>query len=370
MTLSTYTLKCMLLFGLFIHSTCALEFEVEQIAPEVVTNLQLSQFDFEGTGLGPTLFKLTLNNLNDSKKYDDLELYYTLTLSQGASTQRLYRGKSKLFSLEANSFTEVLSNDFLRESGSSSPIHLYYVLESMAASPLKTNILNKGHIPAGTLTFSFELRGRNTSLSPAPLTVSIEYPRQVNPLYPGIALGDNIGNRKVSSPSILFTWSSDLLPFMYAGCTHCASQDVFELELFRKSVYSDEQDLASMRPIFSRRLQNNSYLLNASIELERGQTYYWRVKGLLQGLSEGVITSPTFRFTYDKTESINQEELMLLLRSILSYSQRENLIELIHSHGDEIDIKIDGKPISVEQLKSLEKALQKGSKKIHAVRVE
>ncbi len=349
----------------------SLQFEVEQLAPEVITNLQLSQFDLEGSGLGPAIFKLKFDNTGDMTEYDNLELYYTLRLTQDGVSSTVYRGKTGQFSIPANSIIEILSNDFLLEDNSHTDIHLRYTIERVSSNSLRTAILNEGHVPSGLLELSFELRGSTINQVIVPHGVEIVYPNQVDLIYPGNPQSENRSFKSVvNGQEILFQWRSDLTSYIYEDCSICRSKDVFELEIFEMSSFLEDGDVTGKIPIFSVFTETDSYLFDAALELREGYTYMWRIKGLLQGLIEGEIVSSTHQFVYREGSELDQSELNRLITSIFILIGREDLMRDLDSYEDIIPLNDDGRKLTLDELRILEADLRNGTTEVHGIRVE
>ncbi len=363
---------CLLLFfSLSVLPLYALQFEVEQLAPEVITNLQLSQFDLEGSGLGPAIFRLKFDNMGDMTEYDDLELFYTLRITQNGVTSILYRGKTAIFSIPANSRVEVLSNDFLAEENGRTDIYLNYTLERISSNSLRTTILDEGRVPSGQLELSFELRGGSVDQVSPSHNIEIVYPQRVDLMYPGVSQSDNSSfNSVVNGQEILFQWNSDFAPYLYENCTMCRSKDVFELEIFEVSSFTDGGNFTGRVPLFTVRTETNSYLFDAAMELREGHTYLWRVKGLLQGLTEGEIVSSTYRFVYREGGEIAQSEMHRVLTSIFTLIGREDLARDFDSYEDVIPLSDDGRKLTLDELRVLEAELRSGMTEVHRIRVE
>lgn len=365
------SLLTLLFFSFFSSTVVALDFQVIQIIPSVLTNVQLAHYNFEGSGTGPTLFTLIVDNRGDTNRYENIEIFYNVRITSAGTNHLAYRGKTVPFTIEPNSYTEVLSNDFLMEDNPRTPIHQQHTIEKIENSALETEIINDGTLPTGHLTIILEMTGGMT-ITASSIEVDVLNPNQLDLISPGVESSGDFTDMipAYSDPQLLFNWSSDLTPHLYDNCTQCDSKDVFEFQLFKRRTGQTESEALAMQPIYSESLKDPFLSLSSSGLLERGSVYYWRVYGLLQGVIEGRLESTVFVFRYSDIPNPNLEEIKRLLRSILSLSGNEQYLSIVDDYDKNINLSEDGTPFQIDQLQQLEQDLLAGKKEIITVTVE
>ncbi len=364
--------KSFLLILFAISLTYSLSFRVIPLLPNVVTNVQLSHYDLEGQGRGPTIFTLVFDNLGDEQFHRNLQLIYTIkieTASQGS--QVAYKGRTAQFTLAPNSHTEVLSNDFMKDNNSRTPIHIAYTLEEFDNTDLEKQVFDAGTIPTGKLIFEFELIGSVDGENIETVEVDIFNPNQVNLISPGIIseVSEMYDIPQYNDGVMLFNWTSDLTASMYDGCISCDSKDVFEFQLFQRRVGQSESDALTSHPILVKRTRVPFVQLVTVGKLERGATYYWKVYGLLQGILDGKIESEPFVFRFSDILDPDVEEIKRLIRSILSLSGNESYMEHVEDFDKSIQLWRSGEPIKLDELRELEQNLIDGKKSVQSITV-
>ncbi len=345
------------------------ELSVEWLIPSVVTNTQLIHFDFTGSGSGPTLFKITVDN-TDGKDLINLKITYKLSINidaRSGSDEVAYKGYTEDFDIKAGKTNKVLSNDFLQEINPDQ-INLKYKEQSFDDSEISHLVYNTGTMPTGVLSMSLILKENGSPIDSVNTLVTVLNPSQLDLISPGTESEDGFNIPEYTDPVLHFNWSSDLTANMYNE--NSSSKDVFILQIFKKGTGQSRDEVLSQQPIFTRNLREPFYSLLAPEELERGAVYYWRVIGVLKGLLDGTIVSSPFVFRYADIPNPEISELKEILKNILSMGGRGDPIPMVDEFDKEIRLSKEGAPLSLEYLKKLEQDMIQRNQKLTSVTVE
>lgn len=356
-----------------------LTLEVLPLIPTTITNAQLAHYDISGTGSGPTLFKILLHN-SGTKKEEQLAIVYTISVQStiiSNGNQVLYKGISSPFSLNAGESISLLSNSFLQEDGIG--IHQDITLEEMENTVLENQVIDAGKIPTGELIMQFELVRRSGTGSHQydiiqkvdPLEVEIHNVSQLDLVSPGTSTEENTV-LEITTPLPRFIWNSDLLTNIYDDCALCLEKDLFEVLLYEKKAGQTIQEALSSPPLITGRTKEPFfYYPITGKQLEKGHTYLWQVRAFLKGVKNSYLLSDTFIFRYAEIGDPQVEEIRQLLLTILANSpSSDTFLELSHEYGHQIEVTIDGKIITIHELKALAKEFTQGDHAIISTEIE
>ena len=337
---------------------CDLRLELKTNMPPVVTNVNLSHYDFYATGTGGTIFTIKIFNDN-SESYNDLQLIYQLLLKMPEDSdykEMLYNTTNK-FDISSNEkIVEVTSKEFVQVNHPDARFTRQYLGRYGDYKGVRAKILDAGKIMTTKVRFIITLTGPDHPSLTQELSGQILNVNRMMPISPGSEIGaSSEGFARIQSAYPLFQWSSDLYPGIYG------SDDVFELNLYK--LEPGESPEALTNPIYSiaTRETSHQYPVSAPL-LEQGGVYVWEVLGFLKGPANAIMPSPRFGFFY-AGEQLPDPSAVQVIQSairILQGSGLENMISHLEEAESLLDIKINGNDADFNDIRDIEKKIQEG----------
>lgn len=357
-----------------------LNLEVIPLIPSTITNVQLAHYDIQGSGTGPTLFKIVLNNSGNTTE-ENLAIVYSISVNSiilSGGNQRLYKGLSSSFSLNGGEMLSILSNSFLQESGPG--VHQETTLEEMENTVLENQIIDAGKIPNGKLTLEFALVRKTgpgslqyeTLSTIEPIEVEILNVSQLDLASPGTSAYEDGTILEITTPLPRFVWFSDLLTNMYDNCALCLEKDMYEIAVYEKRAGQSVQDALSHAPIMTGRTKEpHFYYPISGKQLQKGKTYLWQVKAFLKGVKNSYLLSDTYVFRYaairdPEIEQIRQAILIILGNSLSA----DEFLELSYEFNHKIEVLVDGKVLTIKELQKLVQEFTQGNKSVISTEIE
>lgn len=288
-------LKSLLITLLVTFTVSAQSISVTRLIITPVTSFDLSYLDLAGGGGGPTLFTMTISPATPP----ETEQYFirlTISIKSSELERVIYEAETGLFSIP-QVFT-ITSNQFFNVDYNDS-ISIQRVNKILGDEEARNLILSSGALSSGSVVFQFDLIDRlhpDPPIASGNMNLEVANIRHVRLLSPGVdatLAGENIPVIYNEFPQ--FHWSSDLMAVNYS-----AETAKFEIAVYenKDNLYS-LPDIINQRPIWEQKVYNENFVqypASGAIPLERGRTYYWRVKAFLQGPTSGEIESELYAF--------------------------------------------------------------------------
>jgi hypothetical protein len=354
------TIKSISKFGLLLAFITTLSFsqsiQLSRTVINPITGFDLSYLDLNGTGKGPTLFTFTLLPANppNTTRY---QIHFEINLKTETLNEKIYAGVSRSFTIP-NSITRT-SNQFFDQTNPDDSIGIDHPTDVMSNERVQSLILNAGAISTGSVVFDFKLVEvlRPGNQIHARLNLDIANIRYVKLMMPGSDV-KLAGSQTPLVYSLVpqFVWSSDLLPIQYGN-----NQVKFVISLYENvdDAYS-VSDVVKGKPIWTQDVYNANfaqYPTGGVRTLTEGKTYFWQVKGILQGPRAGEISSEVFtfkiaNFQYGQGDNPLLREISKSLDVILG-SGFGYILDEVKELQPAGGILLNGQSITLEQLRLL-----------------
>ena len=340
----------------------------------------LSDFNFTGQSVtGGEIFELLITNSSNSNQECTLEIRIS---AQGRGV--LASGRTRPFVLEPLGSIRITNRNLFSEAQRFSLLD--YSIEQ-AGDELKDQIIATGKLPSDIYLFEFILTQMSTGYtSQAAITVDVTNPSTLDLISPGANAEDEHPPRIYTSLPY-FRWESNM--------------DAFQLVIAEKLVGVHDgmspEEVMQDRIVFDRKFKVDPSAAPGSTlpgdyvaipltayqytsgdyPLQRGRTYYWQVKGIIESPS-GPIELPSeiwaFRLARldDQMMSPEQQQILNNLGQLLG-SQFDDFMQ----SGGELEgftptgvIMLNGQPVSSERIMGLIRAILSGRYEVVEVTIE
>ncbi|MFC1585188.1 hypothetical protein ACFL5V_06560 [Fibrobacterota bacterium] len=390
--------RCNLLFPLlilvFLDKAASLNMVVEPLIPNIVTNVDLAHYDISGTGAGAPIFRINIYKPENEEM--TLVIYYSILFKQigMADFANLYEGKTDDFILsKSEKSVSVTSNQFLQKNNTGAKFSRYKTVvwddNDPVRNQLMSNVLKAGNFVSGKIVYRLNLMNAYTKevYATDELQAEIMNVSQISPLSPGIMvesihcpLSEAAVEIMTSQPQ--FRWTSDLPPGIYDGQEFWPSGNVFRISIYQlpenATSVADVLVAASRNPFATIETKELSAVYPSSArELTTG-LYAWKVEGHLLGPVNTSLSSSLMVFSKKESSSANAgsndksiqiRQIIEQLKFSLTGTGYENMVDQLSGYDADINTFIEGKPITLEELKALIAKIQTHEIEIENVRI-
>jgi hypothetical protein len=308
----------------------------------------VSDFDLDNPENNPVLFNITIRNDATPRK---VKLQIQVASGQYGSLLK-NPATTKIIDVSANEFIIITNLNLGKDRFSFSP----GPETNPEATQLQDAILKSGKLLADTYNFTFDLvdENGNSILKGGAVRKSISIS---NPST--LELSDPEG--VINSQYPQFTWQSDMKDFTIV---------IYEW----LPEHSSAQDVVNSTPRLEKHTGNQTFFTYPSSgvrPLEFGKTYVWLVKAKITTSGNPVyVTSSikTFQLSDPSSQTVNQE-LVDALRNMLGGSF-DAIMNQLQGFKPNDKIKLNGKTITVRELKELAEKILNGDIKVTEVTVQ
>ncbi|NIA29155.1 MAG: hypothetical protein GWP06_04475 [Actinobacteria bacterium] len=331
----------------------------------------LSDFNFTGHGTSSGDF-FTLTITNTSNLTQNCVLIMRI---RSQNYGELASGRTTPFDLAPLETIQITNSNLFSQAQKFSLEN--YNIED-AGKDLTDRILTAGALPSDIYYFDFDLEQNSGLKSESFLEIDVSNTKTLDLIAPG-ANTDRGEISQIFSTLPLFTWESNI--------------DRFELTIAEKLAdvpeNVDPEQVLQGRIIFKKILQIGSgaavpidgaiviptttfqYPVSADFPLERGKTYYWQLKGIVKTPSETLyFPSEIWGFKIQQIEGTLLTPEQQQIHDILSTLLGDDFNQFFEAGGDldgfnpTGEITINGKKISISDLRALLAKLHSGELKV------
>jgi hypothetical protein len=327
----------------------------------ILTNVDLSQFDINGSGVTLQMFMLKIDNAGDTNTYTDCEIAYYTDYVSGSQTNIIYRGRSNKFTMSPGEIVFIRSNDFLIKNNPAVKVSLQWTDMELPDEEFKRRVYDNQTMPNGELQYRVALRVGGTEIGQDEFRVQVLNSTSIELISPGAEAGGMLP--LVGDPNPALIWTSDLTPGLYDPLP---VSDIFEARVYKARSGETMAQATSRSPI--QRIRTNMHQVQyppTGEQLIPGVTYYWEVTGFLKGLTNAKTESNVFGFKIIKPVNSRVEEVLSLLRLIYD----ESIIEQVYDYSEDVSIRIDGQNVDIDELRKLVQSILADEKEIQSTQV-
>ncbi|MBD3421931.1 MAG: hypothetical protein GF398_17610 [Chitinivibrionales bacterium] len=343
-------------------SSAALTIDLIPVLPAVMTNAHVSQFDLFGTGIGPLMFMVHINNFGDTATYTSLRVryivHYESKVAQTGGRQLIYEGITYPFDVKPGENFIIRSNDFLKDDNFNVRASITSTIYELDDYDLKKRIATSQNMPDGTIYFKLQLESNNATINSDNSDHVIINATYVELITPGSETGSEISIVNQQNP--VFIWNSDLFPLdVNLG-------DIFEISIYEGDDGEQVGDITSRPPIRQALVATNQYQYPVTgAQLEKGKVYVWEVAAKIKGSSLSNLKSPLYRFKRYKPANPYVNQIIQTLRQVYP----EEVLQPLYGYDDDAEIIIDGKRTSLAELQQIVARINAGTYDIEHVEV-
>lgn len=314
--------------------------------------LFISDFDFQDLQNNPKLFEILIKT-DDPK---GTTVWVEFSVSTGIYGQLLW-AKTDTFVLENERY--ITNFDFDRAGSPNNPdIKLGdYNWDLERATTLQEVILATGRAPADNYSLRFRVEEYNNpdNYDIFSKTITITNPTAVNLITPG---GDPANEEIIFTTYPRFQWES--------------LADSFQLTICEKLPEDmSPEEVMNKLPHYQTIIENQTfheYPTSGARALESGHTYYWQVEAIIPTLRGDIhIASDIWGFTIWGISELNQ--LLSELEELLGEGYG-GIFDILQNYRPTGKIIMDGRTISMDELRSYLQGFRTGKYKITNVNVE
>ena len=341
------------------------------IPPDQISVIFFSDFNLMKSNSGPPIFQVTLHNYSEADKQVVLRFDF---LSERFNNAAIVEGKTKPFTLRpGNPIT--LTN--LEITGDTHPdVRLeYFRSNSELMGKLQNSLARIGRLPNDVYTYRLVLEeeqdpGQNNDEVEAKFF--IENPTRIDLLGPGtVAMQSDCQQVFTAQPT--FRWQGNGEKYILTVCevlpTNSSPEDVMQNEPRAQLTLVKDKDFYGTPVVV--------YPATGVWPLVPGKTYYWQVQAIEQSISNEVaISSEIWCFRVAGIDDPTRDVLLeALFRELVALFAGTPFADLLGPNGPLQGysmtgmFRANGRPISMEELRTLLIELRRSDKKIIDVRV-